>query len=89
MPGLTAAEAYVIMQKAHQHGMAVVGVWVFELAEVAPRLPPAPFLPTPTLTGSPALQLVSNIKSSLSLSLQAYCDLLKAGGLIASITEEE
>mmetsp|Transcript_34845 Transcript_34845/g.112376 ORF Transcript_34845/g.112376 Transcript_34845/m.112376 type:complete len:149 (-) Transcript_34845:568-1014(-) len=52
VPGLTAADAYVIMQKAHQNGMAVVGVWVFELAE-------------------------------------AYCDQLKAGGLIASVTAED
>lgn len=52
VPGLTAADAYLIMQKAHKSGMAVVGVWVFELAE-------------------------------------AYCDLLKAGGLIASVTEDE
>ncbi|EOD40356.1 hypothetical protein EMIHUDRAFT_69753, partial [Emiliania huxleyi CCMP1516] len=50
VPGLTAADAYLIMQKAHKSGMAVVGV--FELAE-------------------------------------AYCDLLKAGGLIASVTEDE
>lgn len=27
VPGLTAADAYVIMQKAHKSGMAVVGVW--------------------------------------------------------------
>merc|ERR1719382_47634 len=46
VPGLTQADAYVVMQKAHKSGMAVVGVWVFELAE-------------------------------------AYCDALKAGGLIA------
>lgn len=37
VPGLTAADAYLIMQKAHQNGMAVVGVWVFELAEVRTR----------------------------------------------------
>jgi len=35
VPGLTDADAYVIMQKAHQAGMAVVGVWVFEVAEVS------------------------------------------------------
>jgi len=52
VPGLTQADAYVVMQKAHKSGMAVVGVWVFELAE-------------------------------------AYCDSLKAGGLIAAVTEEE
>lgn len=50
--GLTQADAYVIMQKAHKQGMAVVGVWVFEVAE-------------------------------------AYCDKLKGGGLIASVTEED
>lgn len=33
VPGLTQANAYHVMQKAHKHGMAVVGVWVFELAE--------------------------------------------------------
>ena len=52
VPDLTQADAYVVMQKAHQSGMAVVGVWAFELAE-------------------------------------AYCELLKKGGLIASVTEEE
>merc|ERR1712078_30348 len=51
VPDLTQADAYAIMQKAHKSGMAVVGIWVFELAE-------------------------------------AYCDLLRAGGLIASVTEE-
>ena len=50
--GLTQADAYVIMQKAHKQGMAVVGIWVFEVAE-------------------------------------AYCDKLKGGGLIASVTEED
>ena len=33
VPELTQADAYVVMQKAHKSGMAVVGVWVFELAE--------------------------------------------------------
>lgn len=33
IPELTQADAYVVMQKAHKSGMAVVGVWVFELAE--------------------------------------------------------
>ncbi len=52
VPELTQADAYLVMQKAHQSGMAVVGVWAFEVAE-------------------------------------AYCELLKKGGLISSITEEE
>ena len=52
IPEMTQADAYVVMQKAHKSGMAVVGVWVFEIAE-------------------------------------AYCDGLKTGGLIASITEED
>ena len=52
IPDLTQADAYVVMQKAHKSGMAVVGVWVFEMAE-------------------------------------AYCEGLKTGGLIASITEED
>ena len=52
IPELTQADAYVVMQKAHKSGMAVVGVWVFEICE-------------------------------------AYCEGLKKGGLIASITEEE
>lgn len=52
VPGLTQADAYLVMQKAHKSGMAVVGVWVFELCE-------------------------------------AYCDALKAGGLISSIQEED
>ena len=52
IPDLTQADAYVIMQKAHKSGMAVCGVWVFEMAE-------------------------------------AYCEGLKGGGLIASITEED
>lgn len=52
VPGLTQADAYLIMQKAHKQGMAVVGVWVFEVAE-------------------------------------AYCDKLKSGGLISSVTEDE
>ena len=51
IPELTQADAYLVMQKAHKSGMAVVGVWVFEMAE-------------------------------------AYCAQLKAGGLIASVTEE-
>lgn len=33
IPDFSQADAYVVMQKAHQSGMAVVGVWVFELAE--------------------------------------------------------
>lgn len=52
VPELQQADAYLVMQKAHKQGMAVVGVWVFEVAE-------------------------------------AYCAGLKAGGLIASVTEEE
>ena len=52
IPEITQADAYLVMQKAHKSGMAVVGVWVFEMAE-------------------------------------AYCDTLKSGGLIASITEED
>lgn len=51
IPELQQADAYVVMQKAHKQGMAVVGVWVFEIAE-------------------------------------AYCDSLKSGGLICSVTEE-
>lgn len=34
IPDLKQADAYVIMQKAHKNGMAVVGVWVFETAEM-------------------------------------------------------
>lgn len=52
IPDFSQADAYRVMQKAHQNGMAVVGVWVFEVAE-------------------------------------AYCDKLKQGGLIASVTEED
>ena len=52
IPEIQQADAYLVMQKAHKQGMAVVGVWVFEMAE-------------------------------------AYCDGLKSGGLIASITEED
>ena len=52
IPDLTQADAYIVMQKAHKQGMAVVGVWVFEMAE-------------------------------------AYCDKLKTGGLIASVSEED
>ena len=52
IPEVTQADAYLIMQKAHKGGMAVVGVWIFEIAE-------------------------------------AYCETLKAGGLIASVTEED
>jgi ATP-dependent Clp protease adapter protein ClpS len=33
IPELQQADAYVVMQKAHKQGMAVVGVWVFEIAE--------------------------------------------------------
>ena len=33
IPGLSQADAYLVMQKAHKNGMAVVGVWVFEMAE--------------------------------------------------------
>ena len=51
VPELQQADAYLVMQKAHKQGMAVVGVWVFEVAEL-------------------------------------YCDQLKSGGLIASVTEE-
>ena len=50
IPGMSQADAYLVMQKAHKQGMAVVGIWVFEVAE-------------------------------------AYCDKLKSGGLIASVTE--
>lgn len=52
IPGMSQADAYVVMQKAHKQGMAVVGIWVYEMAE-------------------------------------AYCDKLKAGGLISSVTEED
>ena len=52
IPDYSQADAYIVMQKAHKQGMAVVGIWAFELAE-------------------------------------AYCELLKAGGLIASVTEED
>ena len=52
VPDLTQADAYVIMQKAHKSGMAVVGVWVLEVCE-------------------------------------AYCDLLRNGGLIASVAAED
>lgn len=52
VPEFTQADAYRVMQQAHQNGMAVVGVWVFEVAE-------------------------------------AYCDKLKQGGLIATVTEED
>jgi ATP-dependent Clp protease adapter protein ClpS len=52
IPGLSQADAYLVMQKAHKQGMAVVGVWVFEMAE-------------------------------------AYCDKLKAGGLISQVSEED
>ena len=51
IPGMKQANAYQVMQQAHQNGMAVVGVWTFEVAEM-------------------------------------YCEELKAGGLIASVTEE-
>ena len=33
IPDLKQEDAYVIMQKAHKQGMAVVGIWVFEVAE--------------------------------------------------------
>ena len=33
IPGLSRADARAIMHKAHTTGMAVVGIWVFELAE--------------------------------------------------------
>ena len=33
IPEMDQAGAYVVMQKAHKAGMAVVGVWVFEIAE--------------------------------------------------------
>ena len=33
IPDYSQADAYVVMQKAHQSGMAVVGIWVYELAE--------------------------------------------------------
>uniref|UniRef100_A0A7S3B7I0 Adaptor protein ClpS core domain-containing protein n=1 Tax=Haptolina ericina TaxID=156174 RepID=A0A7S3B7I0_9EUKA len=52
IPDFSQTDAYRVMQKAHKSGMAVVGVWVFEVAE-------------------------------------AYCDRLKSGGLIASVTEED
>ncbi len=52
IPEVNQADAYLIMQKAHKQGMAVVGIWVFEMAE-------------------------------------AYCEGLKAGGLIASVTEAD
>lgn len=34
IPGLNQAGAYQVMQQAHKHGMAVVGVWTFEVAEM-------------------------------------------------------
>ena len=34
VPDLKQADAYVIMQKAHKSGLAVVGVWVYEVCEV-------------------------------------------------------
>ena len=52
IPGMSQADAYLVMQKAHKQDMAVVGIWVYEMAE-------------------------------------AYCDKLKAGGLISSVTEED
>lgn len=33
IPEMTEAIAYTVMQKAHTHGFAVCGVWVYELAE--------------------------------------------------------
>mmetsp|Transcript_23216 Transcript_23216/g.59689 ORF Transcript_23216/g.59689 Transcript_23216/m.59689 type:complete len:151 (-) Transcript_23216:193-645(-) len=33
IPEMTEATAYTVMQKAHTHGFAVCGVWVYELAE--------------------------------------------------------
>lgn len=33
IPGLTEEHAWSIMQKAHKDGMAVVGIWILELAE--------------------------------------------------------
>ena len=33
IPELQQADAYLVMQKPHKQGMAVVGVWVFEIAE--------------------------------------------------------
>lgn len=33
IPEMTEATAYTVMQKAHMHGFAVCGVWIFELAE--------------------------------------------------------
>lgn len=33
IPGLAQADAKAIMQKAHATGMAIVGVWIFELSE--------------------------------------------------------
>ena len=50
VPGLTAADAYLIMQKAHKSGMAVVGVW----AQIHSR-GPARFcdMPSPPLPHAP------------------------------------
>ena len=33
IPEMQQADAYLVMQKAHKQGMAVVGIWVFEIAE--------------------------------------------------------
>ena len=33
IPEMKQADAYLVMQKAHKSGMAVVGIWVFEMAE--------------------------------------------------------
>ncbi|KAI0563067.1 ATP-dependent Clp protease adaptor protein ClpS [Gracilaria domingensis] len=33
IPGLTPDAAWAIMNKAHTHGKAVVGVWIFEISE--------------------------------------------------------
>ena len=44
IPDFSQTDAYRVMQKAHKSGMAVVGVWVFEVAEAClrPRVEPRP-----------------------------------------------
>ena len=70
------------MQKAHKSGMAVVGIWVFEMAEVrAGPKPPPPTSRAPRPTAARA--------HCRPEPLQAYCDQLKSGGLIASVTEAD
>lgn len=79
IPDYTDADAYVVMQKAHKDGMAVVGIWVFELAEAR-----AVQCPRPRLTARAATDAARRRDTA-----QAYCDLLKEGGLISAVTEDE